>query len=225
LDEAVIRDTLKRELEIIPAHDLFNIQILVLYCTVTYKKQPYRQLVMGSNDPPPFWHVNVPEPLRTAECPEFLANLNPKDVGIISTPDSQYHVLTWPEVQRTIADNRLDLFQRVPSELRRYLAYNWKLKQEYGSVMEFVLSKRLGWKEPIEAEGKPFEKAEDVKILWNDWPYGIDEKIVHLVVWTKFELLDDAATDDLTVEARKEIDDFVDETFGKRIGKENVSIT
>jgi hypothetical protein len=48
---------------------------------------------------------------------------------------------------------------------------------------------------------------------------------VHLVVWTKFELLDDPATDDLTVEARKEIDDFVDETFGKRIGKENVSIT
>lgn len=89
--------------------------------------------------------------------------------------------------------------------------------------MQFVLSQRLGWTLPIAAEGKPFEKESDVKILWNDWPYGIDEKIVHLVVWTKFELEDDPATDDLTEEARKEIDDYVDEVFGKKVGKGNVS--
>jgi hypothetical protein len=97
------------------------------------------------------------------------------------------------------------------------------LKKEYGGIMEFVLSKRLGWKEPIQAEGKPFEKDSDIKILYNDWPYGIDKKIVHLVIWTKFELEDDPLTDDLTAKARKEIDDFVDETFGRKVGKENVS--
>ncbi|KAH0556745.1 hypothetical protein GP486_005467 [Trichoglossum hirsutum] len=53
----------------------------------------------------------------------------------------------------------------------------------------------------------------DIKILYNDWPYGVDEKIVHLVVWTKFDLEDDPSTDDLTPKARKEIDDFVDKTF------------
>jgi len=97
------------------------------------------------------------------------------------------------------------------------------LKKEYGSIMEFVLSKRLGWKEPIRAEGKPFEKDSDIKILYNDWPYGIDKKIVHLVIWTKFELEDDPLTDDLTAKARKEIDDFVDETFGRKVGRDNVS--
>lgn len=91
--------------------------------------------------------------------------------------------------------------------------------------MEFVLSKRLGWKEPISAEGKPFEKDTDIKILWNDWPYGIDPKIVHLVVWTKFELKDDLETGDLTDEARSEIDAFVEETFRKKVGKENVCTT
>lgn len=90
--------------------------------------------------------------------------------------------------------------------------------------MEFVLQKRLEWKEPTKAEGKPFEKELDVKVLWNDWPYGIDERIVHLVVWTKFELEDDPATDDLTVQARGEIDAYVDEVFGKKVGKENVSL-
>lgn len=45
--------------------------------------------------------------------------------------------------------------------------------------MEFVLKKRLGWTEPIRMDGKsPWELDSDVKMLWNDWPYGIDEKIV-----------------------------------------------
>jgi hypothetical protein len=180
---------------------------------------------MGSNDPIlPYWQINVPEAARTTECPEFLANLTLKDLGIISTPDAQYHTFTWTEVKKIITDNRLDLFQRVPSDLRRYLAYNWQLKKEYGSVMEFVLSQRLGWKEPVQSEGQPFEDERDIKILWNDWPYGIDKKIVHLVVWTKFELEDDTETDDLTTKARREIDEFVDETFCRKVGIENVSV-
>jgi len=179
---------------------------------------------MGSTTPLPYWQINVPSHLHTQECPPFLINLNPKDLSIISTPDSQYPIQTWPEVRQIIADNRLDLFQRVPSELRRYFTYNYQLKQKYGSVMEFVLKERLGWTLPIKAEGKPFEDENDVKVLWNDWPYGIDEKIVHLVVWTKFELEDDPETDDLTDRARAEIEGFVEERFGRRCGKENVSI-
>ncbi|TVY75940.1 N-acetylglucosamine-induced protein [Lachnellula suecica] len=170
----------------------------------------------------PYWQVNVPAAQRSEKCPEFLATLNQKDIGIISTPDDEYHILTWPEVQRIIAGNRLDLFQRIPSDLRRYLEYNYKLKREYGSVMNFVLTQRLGWTEPIKAAGKPFEKEEDLKILWNDWPYGIDEKIVHIVVWTKFELEDDEATGDLTDQARGEIEGYVGRVFGDTVGKENV---
>lgn len=30
--------------------------------------------------------------------------------------------------------------------------------------------------------------VEDVKIIYNDWPYGIERSIVHLCVWTKFPL-------------------------------------
>lgn len=64
--------------------------------------------------------------------------------------------------------------------------------------------------------------SDDIKILYNDWPYGVDVKIVHLVVWTKFDLEDDPATDDLTPEARKEIDDFVDRTFRSKVHPQNV---
>ncbi len=66
--------------------------------------------------------------------------------------------------------------------------------------------------------------VEDFKILRNDWPYGIDPDIVHLVVWTKFELEDDPTTDDLTMDARRQIDEFVQRTFCSKINPEHVGL-
>ncbi|KAL7628612.1 hypothetical protein AAE478_000127 [Parahypoxylon ruwenzoriense] len=175
---------------------------------------------MGSLDNLPYWQVNVPGDKRTEECPDFLRTLSPKDIGIIGTPDSSYHVSSWAEVQHIVAENRLDAFRRVPSQLRRYLEYTWRLRQDHGSVMNFVLSQRLHWDAPVQPRGKPFECEDDIKILWNDWPYGIDERIVHLVVWTKFDLEEDPVTTDLTDEARAEIEGYVQKTFGPRIPRD-----
>ena len=56
-----------------------------------------------------------------------------------------------------------------------------------------------------------------------DCECGVEEGIIHLVVWVKFELEDDPATDDLTPRARKEIDDYVKKTFCSRMPPEQVS--
>lgn len=69
--------------------------------------------------------------------------------------------------------------------------------------------------------------TEDFKILYNDWPYGVDSRIVHLVVWTKFDLpaapiTAEAPTGDLTPTTRRQINDFVDKTFVSACGRENV---
>ena len=106
-------------------------------------------------DPSPYWLVNVPLDQRPASCPEFLISANAKDRGILATPDDQYHRLTWSEVKKIIQDNRLDLFQRVPSDLRRYLNYTWQLKAQYGSVMQYILKERLRWTE-MKPRGPPF---------------------------------------------------------------------
>ncbi|KAJ4297176.1 hypothetical protein N0V88_004094 [Collariella sp. IMI 366227] len=163
----------------------------------------------------PYWQVNVPEYLRTTECPEFLVNLTDKDRGIISTPDSEHEIDTWPVVQQKVAQNRLELFQRVPSDLRRYQEFTWKLRRDYGSVMNFILTQRLQWTLPIAPRGRPFEFEDDIKVLRNDWPYGIDKRIVHLVIWTKFALEEDPETGDLTDSARAEIDAYVRKAFAK----------
>lgn len=81
--------------------------------------------------------------------------------------------------------------------------------------MNFMLNVRLQWKD-MEPKGRPFEDPSDIKILYNDWPYGIDPDIVHLVVWTKFELEDDAETGLSTRESRQEIEEYVQRTFGAR---------
>ncbi|KAK2010556.1 hypothetical protein LZ32DRAFT_607409 [Colletotrichum eremochloae] len=170
----------------------------------------------------PYWQVNVPPESRTDECPEGLRNLSAKDVGILRTPDDAYRPQTWDEVRRLVATNRLDLFQRVPSELRRYRLFIHHLIKKHGSVMNFVLKHRLGWQEPLEAAGKPFETEGDWRVLYNDWPYGIDTRIVHLVVWTKFELEENPATGDLTERARGEIETFVDKTFRTKMKPDTV---
>jgi hypothetical protein len=186
----------------------------------------------------PYWQVNVPADQRSAECPDFLVDANEKDRNILATPDSEFRRLSWPEVQELIQTNRIDLFQRVPSDLRRYKAYTWKLKQQYGSVMNYVMAERLKWQDLV-PQGEPFSNSgktiitwlyavrsltlfiDDIKILLNDWPYGIDTRIVHIVVWVKFQLEEDAISGDLTNAARRQIDFYVDYTFKDHVGAGN----
>jgi len=176
---------------------------------------------MSERENLPYWAVNVPEDKRPSSCPEFLMDAGEKDRLILSTPDEQYRRLSWSEVREFIRSNRIDLFQRVPSDLRRYLDYAHSIKRQYGSVMEFVIKERLGW-EDARPSAPPFDNSDDIKILYNDWPYGIDEGIVHLVVWTKFDLQDDPVTDDLTPEACHQVDAYVQKTFCQSVPPENV---
>ncbi|KAL8997299.1 MAG: hypothetical protein Q9169_003391 [Polycauliona sp. 2 TL-2023] len=189
----------------------------------------------------PYWRVNVPKEQWPAECPEFLLDLSERDQQLVDRHDKDYHRLTWPEVKKAIEHNELDRFVRVPSDHRKYLEYNAQLKKKHGSVMEFVLKERLQWTGLEQQDPAPFRDPAtgrcssidhvgqsvhtvvgDIKILYNDWPYGIDERIVHLVVWTKFDLPDDPDTQELTKEMRREIDEYVNETFCQLVPKENV---
>lgn len=93
------------------------------------------------------------------------------------------------------------------------MKYVYELKQEYGSVLAFIQRERLGWIDITPSNDRHFENSSDLKILYNDWPYALNPDIVHLIVWTKFPLEEDEVTDDLTIEGRREIEDFVTRTF------------
>ncbi|PLB45578.1 hypothetical protein P170DRAFT_246760 [Aspergillus steynii IBT 23096] len=179
-----------------------------------------------STAPLPYWLVNVPPADRPTHCPNFLRDICQKNIEILSTPDEQYCRQPWELVKEIVRTNRIDRFQRVPSDLRKYLEYKERIVASYGSILRFIIKERLRWgegtAEDLKPKGRPFELDEDIKILYNDWPYGIEEGVVHLVVWTKFELEDDPATDDLTPRARREIDDYVTRMFRSRVPSDQV---
>ena len=64
--------------------------------------------------------------------------------------------------------------------------------------------------------------ADDLKVRYNDWPYGLDKRITHLCVWTKFALTEQEGSDDLVPELKEQLVAFVDKTFVKHVGKANV---
>jgi len=104
----------------------------------------------------PYWLVNIPPEQWPKECPDFLAKASDRDRTILATSDSHYHRLTWVEVQEIIRLNRIDHFQRVPSDLRKYLQFTSKIKAEWGSIIDFVLKQRLQWHDLTPSSGPPF---------------------------------------------------------------------
>lgn len=172
--------------------------------------------------PFPYWLVNVPKSQWPAECPDFLRDISERDKAMISIPASEFHRLTWPEVQEIVKTNKIDKFQRSPLDQRRYKEFVYGLDEQYGSVTDFVREERLEWNDIEQSGAAPFQDPSDIKILYNDWPYGIDKSIVHLVVWTKFVLEDDPEIEDLTAKMREDIDEYVNRTFGSRVPTDKI---
>lgn len=139
-------------------------------------------------------------------------------------------------------ENRLDDLNRIPSDLRRYIAWSNATRAEYGSIQKFVLKERLGWEDLKSRNPRPYAdpgtytnppaswpragwltaNPEDTKILINDWPYGNAPGILHLVAWTKSSIPTESGNGDLTPEARAIIEEWVHNAFAIPLGKENV---
>jgi Protein of unknown function (DUF3605) len=63
----------------------------------------------------------------------------------------------------------------------------------------------------------PFADERDYKILPNDWPYGLEAGIFHIVVWLKTRLETEASRGDMTPRSRELIEGFVQRMFVERV--------
>ena len=124
------------------------------------------------------------------------------------------------------AANDLHLFKRSPSELRKYLQWTTAIKAKYGSMVNYISQRRLQWGPTIDEKGSPvvnenlvprnmapFADDADYKILRNDWPYGCDPGIHHLVVWMKTKVPVKSEDGNLTPESAALIEEFVRRKF------------
>ncbi|KAK4502898.1 hypothetical protein PRZ48_006324 [Zasmidium cellare] len=152
------------------------------------------------------------------------------DREILATKDEDYHRITWDDLKEIIANNTLESLKRLPSDLRKYLAWSHTIKRIHGGITPYVLSHRLHWT-PLSAPPSPptfphnspipFADPRDYAILPNDWPYGFTSDITHLLVWSKTPIatdLEQGGGGDVTEESRRVIEEFVRRTFVERLG-------
>ncbi|KAJ5564369.1 hypothetical protein N7513_000611 [Penicillium frequentans] len=182
--------------------------------------------------------------------PAAAFNLTPLDHQLLAMSDEEFVPHDWNNLQDIIARNDLGALKRRPSDLRRYLAWSAETKAEYGSMMNYICLQRLKWPLPFTFSGTvpaqdthdpaavngsgssgsggvltfnnplPFADPSDYRILRNDWPYGMDAGISHLVVWLRTPIPVESDEGHLTSESRALINDFVQRRFVKRLAED-----
>lgn len=95
-------------------------------------------------------------------------------------------------------------------------------KASYGSMTNYLLAHRLPktWGAPpfTPVSDVPFAEPSDYCVLLNDWPYGFEPGITHMVVWTRTPIAVDDDKGDMTPESRKIVGEFVKQYFVDRLG-------
>ncbi|KAK7403863.1 hypothetical protein QQX98_010367 [Neonectria punicea] len=139
------------------------------------------------------------------------------DKWVLSQTDDEFHLHDWEELKKIIANNDLQVLKRKPSDLRRYMKWTSETKAQYGSMTQFLLDNRLPkvWGTPpfTPTSNTPFEDASDYHVLINDWPYGLDPEIRHIVVWLRTGIPTDPDTGDMTPQSRALCEAFIKRYF------------
>lgn len=127
-----------------------------------------------------------------------------------------------------LAEHNLSILTRWPSDLKRYIRWSIDTRATYGTVPNFVRIERLKWDVLPSSTGAtgpqfavqnsiPFADPRDYKILINDWPYGYEPGIKHIIVWLKTRLETEPTKGDMTPKSRQQVEAFIQKTFVERI--------
>lgn len=146
------------------------------------------------------------------------------DQALLAMTDEEFTPISWTMLQSYLANGQLEELKRYPSQLRLYMSWTRDVKAKYGSVTNFILQERVKWtplpsSEPGSApkfaseSAVPFVDERDYKVLVNDWPYGFEGNITHIVVWSKVPIPADAETGKITDEGAAVIGNFVERHF------------
>ncbi|KAG6321301.1 hypothetical protein E4U22_002078 [Claviceps purpurea] len=149
--------------------------------------------------------------------------LTETDRWVLSQTDQEFKKHDWQDLKQIIETNQLSILKRTPSDLRRYMSWTANTKAQYGSMTNYLLANRLppSWGLPPFAPEShiPFDRPSDYRILLNDWPYGLENNIAHLVVWTRTPIPTDDEMGDMTPESRALVAGFVRRCFVDALGE------
>lgn len=145
---------------------------------------------------------------------------------------------TWAETKEIVNTNALEYFARSKQLTESYHNFKKDIKNRGITVFKHLLSHQLQWFDPklnsnkdiseindsdivIKAEGsKLFENDNDLKVLYNHFPYFFEDDVVHLCIWSKIPIPADPNSPfgDISPETRMQIRDYLDRIISKRFG-------
>lgn len=122
---------------------------------------------------------------------------------------------SWTQVQEIVATNDLDLFARLAPGTDEYLAFKAQLKRQGTTIQDYLVRHELEWADVQIPDHKLFTVKDDIKVMYNKFPYYFEDNVTHLCVWTKVPIPNDpnSATGDISAYTRAVIDTFVRKLF------------
>lgn len=155
--------------------------------------------------------MSIPFPPPLEPVPDDLSSVQmgegPPTLGELAKFYPARH--TWEELKAFMRTGDLSLLKRDPVLQKRYVKWAQDIKGTYGTITNYLLQVRLGWGTPLTSNNSPAASAEilssiatttvpyftsnitpeNVKIIFNDWPYSIPLDISHYVVWTRLPIV------------------------------------
>lgn len=110
---------------------------------------------------------------------------------------------TFPQLKGFIESGDLGLLKRHPDLQTRYNTWCAAVKEEYGTLVDYLVRVRLGWAEDVKpkptfasatnsasATPNPLVFRADlpegyIKVIPNDWPYSVPLDVSHFVIWSR----------------------------------------
>ncbi|KAG8751743.1 hypothetical protein FRC14_007635 [Serendipita sp. 396] len=118
---------------------------------------------------------------------------------------------TFPQLKGFIESGDLGLLKRHPDFQKRYNTWCDAVKEEYGTLVEYLLHVRLGWAEDVKPKPTYANSAtpsatatpnpmvfradlpeEYIKVIPNDWPYSVPLDVSHFVIWSRVPAISSA---------------------------------
>ncbi|KAI5969031.1 hypothetical protein CANMA_001921 [Candida margitis] len=149
---------------------------------------------------------------------------------------------TWTQIQQFVKSNQLESFARSEEQFHNYQQFKTDLLAYGITLNDYVLNEELEWKQDdIRCQTSPATPSQeysisqpqdlilynddDVKIIPNKFPYYFEDSVVHLCVWSKLTIPNDADSPvgDISPLTRRIIERYLEKTFiEKGVSEDNI---
>ncbi|CAD1810017.1 N-acetylglucosamine-induced protein 1 [Candida parapsilosis] len=137
---------------------------------------------------------------------------------------------TWAQIQQIVKSNKLELFARSEEQFRNYYQFKNNLSLKSIALNDYVLNEELEWKQDdirsqtilksqeystSQPQDLILYNDDDVKIIYNKFPYYFEDSVVHLCIWSKLTIPNDvnSPVGDISPLTKRIIERYLQKTF------------